>query len=40
MVGWHPQLDGRGFDKTQGDSEGQGSMVWCRSWGHRESEMI
>ena len=40
MVGWHYQLDGHGYEKTQGDSEGQGSMACCSSGGHKESEMI
>ena len=25
MVGWHHSLNGRDFDQTPGDSEGQGS---------------
>jgi len=27
VVGWHHQLNGHEFDQTQGDSEGQGSLV-------------
>ena len=27
------------FEQTQGDSEGQGSLVCCSSQGHRESDM-
>ena len=27
MVGWHHQLNGQKFEQTQGDSEGQGSLV-------------
>ena len=27
MVGWHPHLNGLEFEKTLGDSEGQGSGV-------------
>ena len=38
MVGWHHRLKGRGFEQTLGDSEGQGSLVCCRSWGHKESD--
>ena len=26
MVGWHHQLSGHGYEKTQGDSEGQRSL--------------
>ena len=29
MIGWHHQLNGREFDQTQEDSEGQGSLVCC-----------
>ena len=28
------------FAQTQGDSEGQGSLVCCNSWGHKKSETI
>ena len=31
MVGWHHQLDGHEFEQTLGDSEGQGSLVFCKS---------
>ena len=27
------------YEKTQGDSEGQGSLTCCSPWGHRESDM-
>ena len=39
MVGWHYRLNGHEFQQNLGDSEGQGSLVYCRSWGHKESEM-
>ena len=38
MVGWHHQLNGHEFEETQGDSEGQQSLVCCSSWGRRESD--
>ena len=38
MVGWHHLLNGHMFEQTQGDSDGQGSLACCISWGHRESE--
>ena len=38
MVGWHHQLDGHEFEKTQGDSDRQRSLVSCSSWGHQESD--
>ena len=40
MVGWHHQLNGRGFKQDLGDGEGQGSLVCCSPWGHKESDMI
>ena len=36
MVGWHHWLNGQEFEQTQGDSEGQGSLVCCSPWGHKE----
>ena len=39
MVGWHHQLNGHEFEQTSGDGEGQGSLVCCSSWGHKESDM-
>ena len=38
MVGWHHWLSGREFDQTPGDSEGQGSLAYCSSWDHKESD--
>ena len=29
MVGWHHQLNAHKSEKTQGDSERQGSLVCC-----------
>ena len=39
MVGWHHQPNGREFEQAPGDSEGQGSLVCCSPWGHRDSDM-
>ena len=39
MVGWHHRLNGHEFEQTPGDSEGQGSLVCCSPWGHKESDM-
>ena len=39
MVGWHHQLSGHEFEQTLGDSERQGSLVCCSSWGHKELDM-
>ena len=33
MVGWHHGLNGRGFEQTPGDSEGQESLACCSPWG-------
>ena len=38
MVGWHHRLDGQGFEKTPGKSEGRRSLACCSPWGHRESD--
>ena len=38
MVGWHHQLDGHNFEQALGDGEGQGSLVCCTPWGHREQD--
>ena len=38
MVGWHHWLSAHEFEQTQGDSEGQGSLVCCSSWSHKESD--
>ena len=36
MVGWHHRLNGHESEQTRGDSEGQGSLVCCSPWGHKE----
>ena len=36
MVGWHHQLNGHEFEQTLGDVEGQGGLICCSSWGHKE----
>ena len=35
MVRWHHWLDGHESEQALGDSEGQGSLVCCSSWGCR-----
>ena len=37
MVAWHHQYNGRELGQTLGDSEGQGSLACCSSWGGQES---
>ena len=39
MVGWHHGINEYEFQQALGDSEGQGSLVCCRSWGHKEWNM-
>ena len=39
MVGWHHQLHGHEFEQTLRGGEGQGSLVWCSPWGHKELDM-
>ena len=36
MAGWHHRLDGREFEQTLGDGEGQGSLACCSPWGGKE----
>ena len=36
MVGWHHLLNGHEFEQALGDGEGQGSLVCCSPWGHKE----
>ena len=36
MAGWHHQLDGHEFEPALGVSDGQGGLVCCDSWGHKE----
>ena len=38
MVGWHHQLKGHEFQQALGDGKGQGSLVFCSPWGHKESD--
>ena len=38
MLGWHHQLNGHEFEQTLGGSEGQGSLVCCSPWDHKESD--
>ena len=38
MVGWHHH-NGHEFEQTPGDSEGQGSLMCCSPWGHKELDM-
>ena len=35
---WHHRLDGREFEWTLGDGDGQGGLECCDSWGRKESD--
>ena len=39
MVGWHHWLSGHEFEWAPGVGDGQGSLVCCSPWGHKESDM-
>ena len=39
MIGWHHQFNEHKFEQTPGDRKGQGSLVCCSSWGHKELDM-
>ena len=36
-VGWHHWLNGHESEQTPGDGNGQGRLVCCSLWGHKES---
>ena len=38
MVVWHHQLNGHGFGWTPRVGNGQGGLVCCSPWGHKESD--
>ena len=38
-VEWHHWLDGHEFKQALGDGEGQGGLVCCSPWGHKELDM-
>ena len=39
MVGWHHSLYGLEFEQAPGVGDGQGSLVCCFPWGHKELDM-
>ena len=39
MVGWHHWLNGHEFGWAPGVGVGQGGLVYCSSWGRKESDM-
>ena len=38
MVGWHHLLNGHEFQQAPGVGDGQGGLLCCSPWGHRESD--
>ena len=38
MVGWHHRLNGHEFGWTSGVGDGQGGLMCCSSWGHKEPD--
>ena len=39
MVGWHHWLNRDEFEHTPGVGDGQGGLVCCGPWGHKELDM-
>ena len=39
MVGWYHRLNGHEFEQALGDGKGQGTLVCCSPWGHKELDM-
>ena len=39
MVGWHHRLNRHEFGQALGVSDGQGGLVCCSPWVHKESDM-
>jgi len=40
MVGWHHRLNGHEVEQTPGVGDGQGGLVCCSPWGHKESDTM
>ena len=39
MVGWHHCVDVHEFEEALGVGDGQGSLLCCSPWGHKELDM-
>ena len=39
MAEWHHQCNEHELGRTPGDGEGQGSLMCCSPWGHKELGM-
>ena len=40
MVGWHHRLNGHEFVSTLGVGDGQGGLLCCSPWDHKELDTI
>ena len=40
MVGWYHRLDGHKSEQAPGVGDGQGSLVCCYVWSHKEWDMV
>ena len=40
MVRWHHPLDRHEFEQAPGVGDGQGSLVCCSPWGHKELDRV
>ena len=39
IAGWHHQIDRYEFAQAPAVGDGQGSLVCCGPWGHKDSDM-
>ena len=39
IVGWHHRLNGHEFEQAPGVGDGQGGLVCCSPWDHKELDM-
>ena len=39
IIGWHHWLNGHEFEQAPGVDDGQGGLVCCSPWDHKESDM-
>ena len=39
MVGWYHRPNGHELEQALGDDKGQGGLVCCSPWGHKELDM-
>ena len=39
IVGWYHRFHGHEFEQALGVGDGQGDLVCCSPWGHKESGM-